>query len=271
MSFLEALSIQEVVATFKAPEFAGGLVTMPWKKSIIPFLDHVDGIVSTCGACNHVSVTKGGALHGTNTDWIGIRDAFLGAHTSLSVIAGQVGLIIGAGGASRAAVYALTKLGCQDIYIVNRDAEEVHELVKDVQNYDASSRPNVMHVRTVQQARLLPAPTYIVGTVPDFAPTTTSEIEARDVYVEFLRKEKPEYAVMQDMCYHPLLTRNLLLAKQHGWLVVDGVQVIGHQLRAQWEPWTGQSLSKQDEKVAWEILIESAKSDPTVIPVRGKL
>lgn len=270
MSFLEATTIQEVVETYRGPTFAGGIVTMPWKKSIIPYLDHVDDIVLAIGACNHVSVAENGALHGTNTDWMGIRDVLIGAQQPASTAARRRGLIIGAGGASRAAVYALAKLGCREIYIVNRDAEEVGELITDVGNYEASSRPNVTHVQTIQQARLLPSPDYIVGTVPDFKTKTASELEARNVYEEFLsKKDRPQRAVMLDMCYHPLRTGNIQLAEQYGWLVVDGVQVIGHQLQAQWKPWTGQSLTEEQEKVAWEMLRRSALSDPTV--TRAKL
>jgi quinate dehydrogenase len=271
MSFLEAKSIEEVVDTFRAPDFAGGIVTMPWKKSIIPHLDHVDDIVSTLGACNHVSVNEDGTLSGTNTDWIGIKNALLGAHTSASSVAGRRGLIVGAGGAGRAAVYALTNLGCKDIYVVNRDAGEVQELSNDVQNYERSSRPSIRHVQTVQQAQDLLPPHYIVGTVPDFEPTTASEIEARRVFVEFLSKDRPDQSAMLDMCYHPLLTRNLRLAQQYGWPTVDGVQVVGHQLKAQWKPWTGQELDEEQEKAAWAILERSSLSDPTVTPQEARL
>ncbi|OCT52896.1 Quinate dehydrogenase [Cladophialophora carrionii] len=271
MSFLEAKSIDEVVDTFRAPEFAGGIVTMPWKKNIIPHLDYVDGIALTLGACNHVSVNDDGTLHGTNTDWIGVRDALLEAQTSSSIVAGRRGLIIGAGGAGRAAVYALTSLGCKDIYVVNRDAGEVDGLAQDVQNYETASRPNVTHIQTVHQAQGLFPPHYIVGTVPDFEPSIASEIEAQSVYVEFLSKERPDQSVMLDMCYHPLQTRNLRLAQQYGWPTVDGVQVVGHQLKAQWKPWTGRELEEEQEKAAWEILRRCALSDPTVTPQEAKL
>ncbi|EXJ60304.1 hypothetical protein A1O7_04456 [Cladophialophora yegresii CBS 114405] len=271
MSFLAAKSIEEVVEMFRAPEFAGGIVTMPWKKNIIPHLDHVDDIVLTLGACNHVSVNVDGTLRGTNTDWVGVRDALLGAHTSAYIVAGRRGLVVGAGGAGRAAVYGLTSLGCKDIYVVNRDASEADELIRDVQNYETASRPNVTHIETVQQARGLQPPHYIVGTVPDFEPTTASEIEAREVYVEFLSKERSDQSVMLDMCYHPLQTRNIRLAQQYEWPTVDGVQVVGHQLKAQWKPWIGGELDEEQEKAAWEILRSCALSDPTVIPQEARV
>lgn len=270
MSFLEASTIEEVVDAFRASNFAGGIVTMPWKKTIIPHLDHIDDLVLRLGACNHVSVAADGTLHGTNTDWIGVKDALLQAHSPVSNTTGNKGMVLGAGGACRAAIYALTELGCNEIFVVNRDVGEVQDLINDVQNYDISNRPAIIHVQTIDQARQLPAPHYVVGTIPDFEPNTASEIEARDVYTEFLSKRKANGdhpAVMLDMCYHPLPTRNMRLAQEHAWKVVDGIQVIGYQFRAQWKPWTGREIDKLQEAKACEMLRECALRDPTVTPV----
>ena len=272
MTFLEATNIQQVVDEFRAPDFRGGLVTMPWKTLIIPHLDQVDDMVVRLGACNHVSVTEDGALQGTNTDWVGIRDSLLRAKAPVPAGDGRHGLVIGAGGASRAAVYALATLGCKEVYIVNRDLEEVDALMRDMQNYSPQDRPNVIHVQTVQQAKLLPAPSYIVGTVPDFEPQTASEVEARNVYATLLKsKDNSHPGTMLDMCYHPLETRNLRLAEHHGWSVVDGVQVVGHQFRVQWRPWTNTEIDDRQEAAAWKILRETVLTDPTVIPPQQKL
>ncbi|EXJ73828.1 uncharacterized protein A1O5_03590 [Cladophialophora psammophila CBS 110553] len=270
MTFLEGSTLQEVMDAFHAPDFAGGVVTMPYKKTIIPCLDHVDNLVVQLGACNHVSVTDDGTLSGTNTDWIGVKKALLQEERATHPAQGLKGMVVGAGGASRAAVYALTELGCKDVYVINRDAGEVQELFEDVQNYECPNRPHIIHVQTVQQAQTLSCPNWVVSTVPDFEPRTPAEIQARSVYTEFLaKKERPPQARMLDMCYHPLLTRTLQLAKQYGWFAVDGIQVVGHQLKEQWRPWTGEEINKQQEEVAWKILRESACSDSTVTPARA--
>ncbi|OAL39638.1 hypothetical protein AYO20_01035 [Fonsecaea nubica] len=266
MTFLEASALQEVLDAFYASDFAGGIVTMPYKKTIIPCLDHVDDLVGQLNACNHVSVADDGTLRGTNTDWVGIKKALLGSEPATRAVQGLKGAVIGAGGASRAAVYALMDLGCEDVYVINRDAGEIEELIEDVNHYKTPTRPHIVHVRTAEQASTLPCPQWIVSTVPDFEPRTSGEIQARAVYVQFLTKERPPHACMLDMCYHPLPTRNLRLAEEHGWPIVDGVQVVGHQLKEQWRPWTGEEINKQQEEIAWRILRESANSDPTVTP-----
>ncbi|KIY03307.1 uncharacterized protein Z520_01774 [Fonsecaea multimorphosa CBS 102226] len=265
MTFLAASTLQVVSDAFHAPDFAGGVVTMPYKKTIIPCLDHVDDLVDQLGACNHVSVADDGTLRGTNTDWVGIKKVLLQGAPTTDPGQGPRGMVVGAGGASRAAIYALMELGCKDVYIINRDAGEVEGLVEDVHHYKTPNRPNIVHVQTLQQAQTLLCPHWIVSTVPDFEPRTLAELEARSVYIEFLTKERPHQALMLDMCYHPLMTRNLQLAKQHGWQIVDGVQVVGHQLKEQWRLWTGEEINEQQEEVAWRILRESASSDSTVI------
>ncbi|KIW27795.1 uncharacterized protein PV07_07502 [Cladophialophora immunda] len=267
MTFLAASTLQEVSDAFHAPNFAGGIVTMPYKKTIIPCLDHVDDLVDQLGACNHVSVANDGTLKGTNTDWVGVKKALLQGEPATDPGRGFKGMVVGAGGASRAAIYALMELGCKDVYIVNRDVGEVQELVEDVHHYKMPNRPKIVHVQSTQQARELPCPHWIVSTVPDFEPRTPAELQARSVYLEFLaKKDRPHQALMLDMCYHPLMTRNLRLAKQHGWPIVDGVQVVGHQLKEQWRPWTGEEINTQEEEIAWRILRNSANSDPTVTP-----
>ncbi|OAP65573.1 hypothetical protein AYL99_01545 [Fonsecaea erecta] len=266
MTFLAASTLQEVSDAFHAPDFAGGIVTMPWKKTIIPCLDQVDDLVDQLGACNHVSVADNGTLRGTNTDWAGVKKALLQGQPATGPRQELKGMVVGAGGASRAAIYALMELGCKEVYVVNRDAREVQELVEDVHHYKTPNRPKIVHVQTIQQAQTLSCPRWIVSTVPDFEPRTPEELKAQSVYIEFLAKERPHQALMLDMCYHPLMTRNLQLAKQHGWQIVDGVQVVGHQLKEQWRPWTGEEIDEQQEEVAWKLLRESANSDPTVIP-----
>ena len=264
MSFLGATILEDMLETFRKPDFAGGIVTMPYKKSIIPHLDEVDEIVSTLGACNHISLTKDGSLRGTNTDWIGVRNALLQAGPPPP---GSKGMIIGAGGASRAAVYALgVELGCKDIYVINRDDTEVMELVEDVQNYDPTVQPRIIHVRSVEQACTLTPPYYVVGTVPDFEPTTPTELQARAILEVIFSKKfsETEQGVMLDMNYHPLTTRNLQLAIKYGRQIVDGVQVVGHQLKEQWRLWTGKEIDEQEEAQAWRLVQEGAKRDPTV-------
>lgn len=261
MITLATASLEEVVETFQAPQFAGGIITMPFKKTIIPHLDEVDDLVATTGACNVVYLTPEGKLRGTNTDWVGIKNALLSADP---LTAGDCGMIYGAGGASRAAVYALCRgLGYDTIYVVNRDDQEVADLVEDANNY-TGLRPNIVHIRTLQEAQSFPSPDYIVSTIPDFPVRTPGEINARLIVTEFLARRTSKPGVLLDMCYHPLLTENLKLAGHHGWNVAEGVQVVGHQLKHMWKLWAGQEITEENEAAMWELLHQAARDDPSV-------
>ncbi|KAL2069207.1 hypothetical protein VTL71DRAFT_15545 [Oculimacula yallundae] len=131
----ECPNVEDVLERFRRPDFAGGVVTMPYKKAIMPLLDGLDELAQRLGACNNVYLTEDGKLRGTNTDWRGIKGCLLSGlkpDESRQVAIGKPALIVGAGGASRAAVYALfAELDCGEIYIVNRDAREVADLFED--------------------------------------------------------------------------------------------------------------------------------------------
>ena len=261
----ECPTIQDAMALFRAPTFAGGVITMPYKKTIMPYLDELDPLAITLGACNNVYLTKEGKLRGTNTDWRGIKGCLLsGTERRENGGKGKPALIVGAGGASRAAVYALfAELECGEIYVVNRDAQEVADLLSDAQAYASSSssrQPKLIHVTTVSDAESFPTPYYIVGTVPDFEAKTKEELEARAILEAFLKKDQK--GVLLDMCYKPRNTRVLNLGKEHGWKTVDGTGVIGHQTEEQWRLWAGageNGMPVVPKEKAWQILNDAAE------------
>lgn len=245
---------------------------MPYKKAIMPLLDELDPLAITLGACNNVYLTKTGKIRGTNTDWKGILGCLrAGSENAGKDGKGKPALIIGAGGASRAAVYALfAELECGEIYIVNRDAGEVADLLHDAQAYasspTSSEQPHLTHVTSLSQAAGLPAPFYIVGTVPDFEAKTKEEIIARDILWTFLKKE--EKGVLLDMCYTPRNTRILKMGKEEGWVTVDGTGVIGYQAEEQWRLWVGAGEEGRKEvprEEAWEVLRRAADERGKVI------
>lgn len=164
-SNLECPTIQDVVTTFRRSDFAGGVITMPYKKGIIPHLDYLDDLVIQLGACNNVYLDKEGKLRGTNTDWRGVKGCLLAGSSEGR---GRPALLVGAGGAARAAVYALFEhLDCITIYLINRDAKEVEDLKTDVQAYLGSGdkKINLVCVTSPAQVASLEPAYYIVGTV----------------------------------------------------------------------------------------------------------
>ncbi|QGI75163.1 hypothetical protein CEK25_000069 [Fusarium fujikuroi] len=243
---------------------AGLVVTMPYKNAIIPRLDALDDLAATIGACNNVyrDWKDPKKLRGTNTDWRGIKGCLLEKGDQAGVpVLNKPALIVGAGGASRAAVYALSSyFQSSIIYVLNRDEQEVKDLIKDSQKL--SPVPTIIHVKE-GEAQKLETPYYVVGTVPDFEPQTPDELAVRANLEEFL--SRPEKGVLLDMCFKPRRTRMIKLAEQKGWPTVEGTHVIGYQIEEQWRLWAGEErVKKLDREGAWKVLIDSAEKSPGI-------
>ncbi|GAD92702.1 shikimate / quinate 5-dehydrogenase, protein [Paecilomyces variotii No. 5] len=255
----ECPSLDDLMLLAEKNTTAGLVVTMPYKTAIIPRLDELDELALAIGACNNVYY-KGSnprRLCGTNTDWIGIKGCLLEKSSKSAAPDSNCGLIIGAGGASRAAVYALTShLNCATIYVLNRDDQEVETLIQDSKKLPKV--PNIIHVKTIEQAQKCTPPHYIVGTVPDMEPMTEAERSVATILRFFL--EQQHKGVLLDMCFKPRQTRMLKLADSMGWSCVEGTHVIGYQIEKQYTLWAGDSYGKRlDKEGAWKTLLEAAE------------
>jgi quinate dehydrogenase len=262
----EAATVEAAMELMKAPDFAGAVVTMPYKKTIMSELDGLDPLAIKLGACNNVYITQDGKLQGTNTDWRGIKGCLLAADDRG---VGRPAMIVGAGGASRAAVYALAvELECPVIYVVNREEQEVDDLVSDTHALLSSPGSNeplckIIHIEDISQASSLPSPHYIVGTVPDSVPETEPEKMAVNILNHYLAMSQ-ERGVFLDMCFKPRVTRKIKLARKHGWPTVEGTEIIGHQIQEQYRLWISpesdeQVINPQLASDAWATLRTAAE------------
>ncbi|CAK7205129.1 hypothetical protein SEUCBS139899_007894 [Sporothrix eucalyptigena] len=241
---------------------------MPYKTTVMAHLDEVDDLATAIGACNNVWYKEDGGLRrlcGSNTDWLGIKGClFEKAHevSRLSDDGPLTALVVGAGGASRAALYALTvHLRCATVYVLNRDDQEVADLMRDCQRLPTP--PKIVHITQLEQAQQLPAPHYVVGTVPDLEPRTDAEKNLAAVLRSIL--ERPEKGVLLDMCFKPRRTRMIKLAESLGWACVEGTHVIGYQIETQWRLWAGtERAAKLDKKGAWEVLLKAADESKAI-------
>ena len=232
---------EQIKAAITAPEFGGASVTIPFKLDVIPLLDSLSPEAKTIGAVNTIIpvVKPDGSrtLHGDNTDWQGIREAVL-SRLPTKVTQPDAGLIIGAGGTSRAAIHALQSLGTKKIYLFNRTRSSAQALV------DAFPDAKVELVESLGSWSGSP-PTIVVSTVP--APATTTEQNVTgSVYLPESIFEAHS-GVVVDMAYKPAETPLLALAKVvgKGWQSVRGVEVLLEQGYVQFELWTGRRAPKK--------------------------
>lgn len=110
---------------FRATGVKGINVTIPHKEAIMEHLDEIDPVAREIGSVNTVKFEEGKAT-GYNTDWIGFTKAL---KMLLPTTRGQKVLVLGAGGASKAVVYALLREGAQ-IYLWNRTKEKALNLAR---------------------------------------------------------------------------------------------------------------------------------------------
>jgi 3-dehydroquinate dehydratase type I len=165
--------------------FGGVSITLPYKQEVIALLQTISDDAKIIGAVNTiVPIRQEGkilALHGENTDWIGIRSCILKNLTPVNAItARSTALVCGAGGMARAAIYALQKLGFENVFIVNRTESRAFELARQFNEMGLDGRGKVHVIPSLRggwpEGFGLPCvvvsciPTYAVqsGEVPNF-------------------------------------------------------------------------------------------------------
>ena len=124
---LRELPPEKLSEFVKSRKFDGLNVTMPYKKSIVPFLDEVDGIAEKTGAVNTV-LNKNGKLIGYNTDYYGMKYALEAAKITLK---GKKVLILGSGGAGIVAEKLSIDEGAASVEIVSRKGKLNYENIYD--------------------------------------------------------------------------------------------------------------------------------------------
>lgn len=220
---------------------------MPHKVAIIPYLDVLTPEGEAIGAVNTIFLRSAPdgrrLLCGTNTDCIGIREAILQnvSKEKAEEMRGKPGMVIGGGGTSRAAVYALKHfLGCGEIYLVNRDRSEVDQVILECQSKGFGER--IKYVGSVEEAERLEEPRVIVSAIPDFAPDTADEVRTRRIIETML--EKGSKGAILEMCYHPSPNTAIAsISRKHGWQVIEGVEAMIWQGLEQDKVWLRRKVS----------------------------
>ena len=218
---LHAKSLKDLLACIKEIPIHGLAVTMPYKEAIIPYLDNTDPHTSKIGACNTVVRSQDGKLYGFNTDTSGVVRPL---EQRMPLNDARV-LVLGAGGAARAAVFGLRDRGAQ-IFIMNRSGEAAQKLARQAKGR-AIKRADL---KKLDFDVIINATPVGLGN-PRESPLNAEEIKARIVF---------------DMVYDPAETRLLQLAKQRGAEVIQGGEMFVHQAARQFEIWTGKPAPRED-------------------------
>jgi len=194
---------------------AGLSVTIPHKERILHFLDGCDPLAERIGAVNTVVVRGGGRLYGYNTDYVGV----LRSLEQRMRLAGSRVLLFGAGGAARAAAFALAQAG-SIVCVCARRPERARALARAVGGQTVA-RADLAHEFFDAIVNCTP-----IGMHPGGgSPLASSELNCR---------------ILMDMVYRPRETELLQLARRKGIEIISGVEMFLAQGFAQYEIWTGE-------------------------------
>ena len=221
--------LAEEVAKLRSGDFIGANVTIPHKESVIALLDEVDPLAQSIGAVNTI-VKSGGRLVGHNTDAPGFMREL--KEDGGFEPAGKRALLLGAGGAARAAAFALCREGIASITIANRNVSRAEALASALHNDAVRVFAAVLDNTTLEPVAL--EADLIVNCTS--VGMRHSEAEGQTPLSGGII---PHDAVVMDMVYNPQNTPFLVGARNAGATALGGMPMLIYQGAAAFEMWTG--------------------------------
>jgi 3-dehydroquinate dehydratase/shikimate dehydrogenase len=212
---LHAKSLDDLMACIRDIPLAGVSVTMPYKEEILKYLDKTDPMTAKIGACNTVVRGQDGHLYGFNTDVAGVVRPL---ETRLRLPGAKI-LVLGAGGAARAAVFGLKERSA-DVYILNRTPGPAQTLAKQAK---ARAINRTMLKKMEFDVIINATPIGMEGN-RDPLPISEQELKAKYFF---------------EMVYSPAETKMVKIARAKGMHVILGSEMFVQQGARQFETWTG--------------------------------
>ena len=204
----------------KNPEIVGLNVTIPYKESVIPFLDDLDETAAAIGAVNCIKVVENQKLIGYNSDVVGFEKSLVRwlAETDIRSLKG---VILGTGGASKAVAFVLKRLEIPFKFVSRNPLGENGISYQDL---DHRWRPSQL------SASILLINATPLGTFPrvDEMPPVPLDFFTSGMFV-------------YDLIYNPAETLLLWESKARGCTVKNGLEMLELQAEAAWEIWQGKA------------------------------
>jgi len=246
--------LKKLTEKVRSGELRGLNITIPYKQTIIPYLDDLTPTASTIGAVNTLYAIES-RLIGDNTDAPGF---YSDLQTRLpGVIGCSRGIVLGAGGSARAVVYALLKAGWE-VTVVARRVSQAQDMINSLKSENAQLPPGAaasQHPAGMSQAivfsqdslsrylsqatkhdqgRILIVNATPLGMAPEIAATPWP------AGIPF-----PSGAMLYDLVYNPAETVLLRTARSQGIPSVNGLGMLVEQAALSFERWTGYPAPRQ--------------------------
>ncbi len=222
---VEPHDLEHFIKTLKRNGFAGINLTIPHKETVLAFADEVTKEAKAIGAANTLWF-QGDKLIAGNTDAYGFI-----THLKTSCPTWQKqrpAMILGAGGAARAIIYALMQEGVPEIFLTNRTRERAEKLAIE---FNGKSSTSIKVIPWEEKPKALPNCSLLVN--------STSLGMTGKPPLQLDCAALPSGAVCYDIVYAPLETQLLKSAKQNDLGTVDGLGMLLHQAVPGFEKWFG--------------------------------
>jgi 3-dehydroquinate dehydratase/shikimate dehydrogenase len=218
---LHAKTLDDLLVCVREIPLHGLSITMPYKESIVKHLDNCDTHTNRVGACNTVVRGPDGKLYGFNTDVAGV----LRPLEQRLALQGAKVLVLGAGGAARAAVFGLKERGA-DVYILNRTPAPAQKLAHQA------------HARLARRPDLKKqAFDVIINATPlGMAGSKESPLHEDEINTRFLL----------EMVYSPAETHLVKMSRAKGVQIIPGSEMFVQQAARQFEIWTGKPAPSEE-------------------------
>jgi shikimate dehydrogenase len=217
----------ETVRALPAAGFRGVNATIPHKEAALALASEASDAAREIGAANMLTFERDGAIRADNTDAPALIET-LGAAWDP---AGRRGLVLGAGGAARAAVWALVRAGAAEVEVWNRSHERAVALAGAL---------GARAVREPGRAEIVVNCTSVGLADPD------ATFKALPLQADSLGAG----SCVVDMVYRDGGTRLLEAARTRGADVIDGLEILVAQGAASFERWTGRTAPRQAMRAA---------------------
>jgi shikimate dehydrogenase len=193
-------------------EVSGLNVTIPYKTSVIPFLDYIDDAAKEIGAVNTIRFDRENSklkLHGYNTDYLGFWESIKPLLKSYH----KKALILGTGGSSKAVSYALKQANIEHLF-VSRNPEKENTISYQSLNHDILDQYQII-INTTP-----------LGMFPEVE-------QSPDIPYQFL---SPKH-ILYDLIYNPEHTQFLKFGKEQGSILKNGLEMLKIQADYSWKIW----------------------------------
>jgi shikimate dehydrogenase len=229
--------LAETIASLRSPDIMGANITIPYKENAVALVDECDPIAARIGAVNTI-VNCDGRLIGYNSDALGLIKALIEFSTYPFDCIGKKVVILGTGGAARAAAVAFLENEIAEILLLGRTEMHIHNILNHLHAVSAELYETTHIVGMLfgnpQANRFLSHTDLVVN-------ATSIGLKVDETTLLFDINVLPTTALVMDMIFNPPLTPLLRAAQGHGCRILNGLSMLLYQGAQAFELWTGRS------------------------------